>query len=63
MKYLLIALFLFSNTFLFGSSDHFSNYGKINTVIACVSVLIIGIGIFLFYLERRLSKIEKEEKN
>ena len=63
MRYLFLPLFILLQQRLMASSDHFSNYGKINTVIACVAVLIIGIGIFLFYLERRLSKIENKEDN
>ncbi len=38
--------------------DHYANTGKIYTVIACVSVILIVIAIFLFYLERRIKKLE-----
>lgn len=60
-KLFLLSIILFMCTIpLIGASDHFSNIGKINTVIACVAVLIIGIVLFLFYLEKRISKLEKD---
>ncbi len=34
--------------------------GKINTVIAVVSVVLIGIATWLFLMDRRIGKIEKE---
>lgn len=46
---------------LFANGDHYEDTGKLYTVIACVVVIVIGIVLFLFYLERRISKIEKEE--
>ncbi len=46
---------------LIAASDHYENIGKINTVIFCVAVIIVGIVFFLFYLERRISKLEKKK--
>jgi len=47
------------------STDHYSHSGKLMAVILCVSVILIGIGLFLFSLERRISKMEKsiEDEN
>lgn len=43
-----------SNTNLFESS------GKIMVVIAVIAIIFIGIVVFLFSMERRLNKLEKE---
>ncbi len=59
-KFLFILLFLSSIVELsYGATDHYENSAKLNTVVACVAVILIGIAIFLFYLERRISKMEK----
>ena len=42
------------------SPDHYDASGKLYTVVACVAVIIVGIVLFLFYLERRIAKVEKE---
>ena len=43
------------------AADQFSNdSGKLYTVVACVVVILLGIAFFLFYLERRISTIEKK---
>jgi type IV secretory pathway VirB2 component (pilin) len=34
--------------------------GKINTVIAVVSVVLVGIATWLFLMDRKLSRIEKQ---
>ena len=43
-------------------SDHFDNVGKINAVIAVAAVILIGIFVFLFFLERRIHTLEKNQK-
>lgn len=55
-----IALLLFSLTDMFGAADHYDSGGKLTTVVICVAVILIGVALFLFYLERRISKLEKE---
>jgi len=35
--------------------------GKINTVIAVVSVVLIGIGTWMFLLDRRIGRLEKKQ--
>ena len=37
--------------------------GKVFVVIAVLSTVMLGLGIFLFWLERRISKIEKQIKD
>lgn len=34
--------------------------GKINTVVGVVAVIIIGIGIWLWRMDRRISKLERK---
>lgn len=36
--------------------------GKINTVIIVVSVILLGIGFWLFRLDRRIARMEKRTK-
>ena len=58
-----LAIFLFSiliySSSLQAQGDQIDNGGKIWTVVACVAVILLGIVAFLFYLERRISKIEE----
>jgi len=44
-----------------GASDFLDSTGKIYVVVGVLLLLFLGIIIFLIYLERRLSKLEKEE--
>jgi uncharacterized membrane protein YdcZ (DUF606 family) len=44
-------------------ADQLMQSGKLYTVIAVLSVILLGIFIFLFYLERKISKLEDEVKN
>lgn len=55
-----ILTILVSTSFLLGADDHYAITGKLTTVIACVAVVLIGIAAFLFYLERRISKLEND---
>ena len=47
---------------LFGqdSADFARSIGKMNVVIAVIITIFIGLIVFLIYMERRLSKIEKQ---
>ncbi len=36
---------------------------KLNAVVAVVAVILFGIFIFIFYLERKIKKLEQEVKN
>lgn len=40
--------------------DYYENIGKIYVVVAVAAVLIIGIAAFLLYLDKRISKLEKQ---
>ncbi|MEY2962989.1 MAG: CcmD family protein [Bacteroidota bacterium] len=35
--------------------------GKINVVIAVITVIFVGLGLYLYSLDRKISKIEDEE--
>ena len=41
-------------------SDFFRSIGKIYVVVAIIVVTFIGIAIFLFYMERKISRLERE---
>ena len=61
MKRKLVLTALFFLTWIeltLGAGDHYDNTGKLNTIVACVAVILLGIVFFLFYLERRVSKME-----
>ncbi len=47
----------------YGQSDHYDNAGKIYTVVAVVCITLIGIGVILFYLEKRIKSLEEQIKN
>lgn len=57
---LFIFLMLLSvNLFGQDSADFVRSIGKMNVVIAVIITIFIGLIVFLIYMERRLSKIEK----
>ena len=43
-------------------AEELRSSGKIYVVVAVIVVIFLGIATYLFYLERRLSKLEKEQK-
>lgn len=58
---------LFLSAFLFAQTnndvemaDQMRNSGKIYVVIATIVIVFIGLAIYLFTIDRRLKKIEKE---
>jgi len=58
---LFIFLMLLSvNLFGQDSADFARSIGKMNVVIAVIITIFIGLIVFLIYMERRLSKIEKQ---
>jgi len=66
-KILLSFLMLFLSTFLFAQAnndvemaDQMRSSGKIYVVIATIVIIFIGLAIYLFTIDRRLKKIEKE---
>jgi len=42
------------------ASDFMHSMGKMYVVIAVVALVVIGLFLYLFYLDRKVSKIEKE---
>lgn len=46
-----------------GLEEYFFASGKIKVVIAVVGVVLIGLFVFLFRLERRLQRLEKNKKS
>ncbi len=41
-------------------TDFFRNIGKIYVVVAIIVASFIGIALFLFYIERKVSRLERE---
>ena len=46
-----------------GGPDFFRSIVKIYVVVAVIVTVLLGIGIFLMYLDRRLTKIENQIKD
>ena len=44
-------------------ADKLLENSKLNAVIVVASIILFGIFIFLFYLERKIKKLEQEVKN
>ncbi len=69
MKKILIALILiFGSVQVFAQdngvemADKLRESGKIYVVVICVTIILIGLLFYLFSLDRRLKKIEKEKR-
>lgn len=68
MKKLIVTiLFLFAMISSFAQekvemAEALRSSGKIYVVVSVIAVIFLGIATYLFYLERRLSKLEKEQK-
>ena len=43
-------------------ADVMRNNGKIYVVVGVISIIFVGIAVYLITIDRRLTKIEKEEK-
>ena len=60
MKHLfLLITFLMLWNVSMAQGDFYDQSGKIFSVVVVVFILIIGIGAFLFYLDKRITKLEK----
>ena len=44
-------------------ADKFYTEGKVYVVVAVVSILVVGMIAYLFLMDRKISRIEKELKN
>ncbi len=42
-------------------ADELRSSGKIFVVVAVLCVIFVGIAVYLFYIDRKISKIEKEK--
>jgi CcmD family protein len=68
MKKILLSVFmLFLSTFLFAQAnndvemaDQLRGSGKIYVVIATIVIVFVGLAIYLFSIDRRLKRIERE---
>jgi CcmD family protein len=67
-KILVLALLLSSYSALFAQqsqgvemADAMRSSGKIYVVVVTVAIIFIGLAIYLFSIDRRLKKIEKEK--
>ena len=67
MKFIVSLFFLFlslvSTAQTLEMADKMRSEGKIYVVIAVVLTILIGLLIYLFTIDRKLSKLEKEIKN
>jgi len=68
MKLLFLILLTLSNIAVFAQNgtgpemaDVFRSSGKIYVVVAIVVIILAGLAIYLFSIDRRLRKIEKEK--
>jgi len=62
-KFALSFLLLLSANLLLAQgseSDFFRNIGKIYVVVAIIVATFIGIALFLFYIERKVNRLERE---
>lgn len=67
LSLLLLLLFLFSATLLFAQqsndvemADQMRSSGKIYVVIATIVIIFIGLAVYLFTIDQRLKKIERD---
>jgi hypothetical protein len=69
MKKLMVFILLLSTTIVMGQgaepamADGFRADGKIYVVIAVLATILIGIAVFLFYLDAKLNSIKKMIEN
>ncbi|MGY6562979.1 MAG: CcmD family protein [Luteibaculaceae bacterium] len=63
--YIFVVTLLVSNSLAAqtGFEDTMQATGKINVVIGVVFIILIGIFVYLFTIERKLNKVEQELKN
>ena len=66
-KLTILLLFVFNYIAVFAQSnpvemaDKFRSSGKIYVVITTIAIIFIGLAIYLFAMDRRLKKLEKEK--
>ena len=57
---LMVTLQLFAQNGVSTVTESFYSSGKIYVVVACVMVILLGLLLFLFTVDRRLKKLEKK---
>ncbi len=60
LNFFIIGIFSMLPFMVCAQGDHYESGGKLIAVIACVLVILIGVFLFLFYLERHIKKLEDE---
>lgn len=61
---ILLAIFSLLSTLTFAAdenADFMANIGKIYVVVAVIIAAFLGMAIFMIYLDRRISRLEKEQ--
>ena len=58
----LLTFLLFNAAPLFAADDFMRSTGKIYVVVAVLVLIFIGLGIYLFSMDRKLTKLEKQIK-
>ncbi len=65
-KHLLSLSLLFLSDLLFAQgaemADGLRSSGKIYVVVLVMSIIFVGVAVYLFLLDRRISKLEKQRK-
>ena len=66
LTFLLLLLLSYSGVFAQGGTfvemdDALKSNGKIYVVVAIICIIFVGLAIYLFTIDRRLKKIEKEK--
>ena len=61
-----VFIFVFTGTALFGADEHpdfFQSIGKIYVVVTVISLVFLGLAVYLYRLDRRITELEKRGKN
>lgn len=53
----------FNYILLMQDNDFMRSVGKIYVVVAVLIIIFIGLALYLFFIDRRISKLEKSNKN
>ena len=60
---LFASIFSMVNAQTVSVADKLMESGKLNAVIVVAGIILLGIFLFLFYLERKIKRLEDEVKN
>jgi len=59
----LILSFWGGSLYAASAADHYESASKIYAVIICSSLVIIAMALYLFYVDRRVKKLEEDYQN